>query len=57
MLLLCAAMELDTRIAALCARAQDDPAAAYPTFALALALLRRPAWDALSPGGRCATGV
>jgi ATPase family associated with various cellular activities (AAA) len=48
-LLLCAAMELDTRIAALCARAQHDPAAAFPTFALALALFDDPAWDVLSP--------
>jgi len=48
-LLLCAAMELDTRIAALCARAQDDPARPYPSFALALALFADPAWGALSP--------
>ena len=48
-LLLCAAMELDTRIAGLCARAQDDPDRPYPTFALALALFDDPAWDALSP--------
>jgi hypothetical protein len=48
-LLLCAAMELDTRIAGLCARAQDDPGRAYPTFALALVLFDNPAWDALSP--------
>jgi hypothetical protein len=48
-LLLCAAVELDTRVAGLCARAQDDPARAYPTFALALALFGDPAWDALSP--------
>jgi len=47
-LLLCAAMELDTRTAALCARAQDDPSKPYPTFALALALLDEPAWDALT---------
>jgi hypothetical protein len=40
-LLLCAAMELDTRTAALCARAQADPARA-PTFALALALFDEP---------------
>jgi hypothetical protein len=50
-LLLCAAMELDTRIAGLCARAQDDPNKPYPTFALAMALLDEPAWDALSPQG------
>jgi hypothetical protein len=50
-LLLCAATELDTRVAGLCARAQGDPARAYPTFALALALFDEPAWDALSPEG------
>jgi hypothetical protein len=49
LLLLCAAMELDTRTAELCARAQDDPGRSYPTFALALALLDEPAWEALSP--------
>ena len=48
-LLLCAAVELDTRIAGLCARAQRDPTRAYPTFALALALFDDPAWDVLSP--------
>ncbi|PYI93693.1 MAG: AAA family ATPase [Verrucomicrobia bacterium] len=48
-LLLCAAMELDTRTAALCARAQDDPNKPFPTFALALALFEEPSWDALSP--------
>jgi hypothetical protein len=48
-LLLCAAMELDTAIASLCARAQADPSRPYPTFALALTLLDAPAWDALSP--------
>ena len=37
-LLLCAAMELDTRMAALCAAAQGEPSRAYPTFALALSL-------------------
>ncbi len=60
-LLLCAAIELDTSIAALCAQAQDGaapltatggaPWAArpYPTFALALSLFDDPAWEALSP--------
>jgi hypothetical protein len=48
-LLLCAAMELDTRIAGLCARAQDNPNRPYPTFALALALFDDTAWDVLSP--------
>ena len=49
LLLLCIAMELDTRIASLCARAQDNPNKPYPTFALALALFDNPAWDVLSP--------
>jgi AAA+ superfamily predicted ATPase len=49
LLLLCAAMELDTRVASLCARAQDNPARPYPTYALALALSDQPSWDALSP--------
>ena len=48
-LLLCAAVELDTSIAGLCARAQDDPQRMYPTFALALDLLPDRLWDALSP--------
>lgn len=48
-LLLCAAMELDTRTADLCARAQADPYRPYPTFALAFALFDDPAWDVLSP--------
>jgi AAA+ superfamily predicted ATPase len=48
-LFLCAAMELDTRIAGLCARAQADPQKNFPTFALALALFDEPSWDALSP--------
>jgi ATP-dependent 26S proteasome regulatory subunit len=48
-LLLCAAMELDTRIAHLCANAQHNPNQPYPTFALALALFADPAWDVMSP--------
>jgi len=48
-LLLCAAMELDTRIGALCARAQNDANRAFPTFALALAMFDDANWDALSP--------
>jgi hypothetical protein len=48
-LLLCAGMELDTRLAGLCARAQDDPARPHPTFGLALAALEDPAWEALAP--------
>ena len=48
-LLLCAALELDTRVAGLCAQAQDNQNRAYPTFALALSLFDDPAWEALSP--------
>jgi hypothetical protein len=48
-LLLCAAMELDTGIASLCGHAQGDPNRPYPTFALALTLFDEPAWDVLSP--------
>lgn len=48
-LLLCAATELDTRIASLLARVQGDPSRSYPTFALAFALFDDPAWDVLSP--------
>ena len=49
MLLLCVALELDTRIAGMCARAHDDSGAPYPTFALALALFDDPTWDAIAP--------
>jgi len=48
LLLLCVAMELDTRTATLCAGAQDEPRP-YPTFALAMSLFDEPAWEALSP--------
>jgi len=49
LLLLCVGMELDTRMPALCAQAQHDPAKPWPTFALAFAVLDQPSWDALSP--------
>lgn len=48
-LLLCAAMELDSSIGSLCAAAQADPSRPFPTFALALTLFDAPAWDVLSP--------
>lgn len=48
-LLLCAAMELDTTIPAFCARAQNDLNRTYPTFALAFMLFGDPAWEAVSP--------
>jgi hypothetical protein len=49
LLLLCVAMELDTGIAALCARVHDDPYRPFPTFALAMSALPDPVWEALSP--------
>lgn len=52
-LLLCAAIEFDSAIAALCAEAVHDPHCTYPTFSLALALWGKEAedagWHALSP--------
>jgi ATPase family associated with various cellular activities (AAA) len=49
-LLLSAGVELDSTFAALCARAQGDPARPFPTFSLALAALPGAHWSALSPG-------
>ncbi|HKR12654.1 MAG TPA: AAA family ATPase [Pyrinomonadaceae bacterium] len=48
-LLLCAALELDTSIASLCNLAQGGINRSYPTFALALMLFDDPAWETLSP--------
>ena len=48
-LALCAAVELDTRIAGLCAKAQNNPNKPYPTFALAFALFDNPDWNTLAP--------
>ena len=57
-LLLCVAMEIDTRIAALCARAHDDPQKPYPTFALALALFDARGSDrSHRPAGHLATAA
>jgi hypothetical protein len=47
-LLLCVGFELDTRVAGLCARAQDEPQRGYPTFALALTLFADASWDVTS---------
>lgn len=41
-------MELDTRIATLCAQAQNNPDRAYPSFALILTLFDDPVWDIVS---------
>ncbi len=48
-LLLCAGVEMDARLAALCAAANGDPQRFSPTFSLALAVLPEPHWDALTP--------
>ncbi|NJK52008.1 MAG: ATP-binding protein [Leptolyngbyaceae cyanobacterium SU_3_3] len=48
LLLLCAAMELHTEIASLCAKIQGE-SQPYPTYALALGLFDHPIWDVVSP--------
>jgi hypothetical protein len=48
-LVLCAAIELDSAFAGLCAEANRNEAATYPTFSLALAALDGAHWSALSP--------
>ena len=48
-LMLAAATELDPGIATRCAEANGNPLAAYPTLALALAVLPEAAWDVVSP--------
>ena len=48
-LALCAAMELDTRIADLCANVPGNLNKPYPTFRLAFKLFDPPDWNALSP--------
>jgi hypothetical protein len=50
-LVLCAAMELDSTIASLCAVLHGDPARTQPTFSLALAALPDAHWSAISPAG------
>ena len=48
-LLLCAAVELESSFAGLCAQAQGDPQRPYPTFSLAVATLPNAHWSALAP--------
>jgi hypothetical protein len=48
-LLLCAGVELDTTVAAACARAHGDPARRYATFSLAMSRLADPHWSAITP--------
>ena len=51
LLLLCAGVELDSSVAALCAAAHGDKTRAFPTFSLALSALPGAHWSALSPEG------
>jgi hypothetical protein len=50
-LVLCAAVELDGSFARLCALAQGDESAIYPTFGLGLAALPDAHWSAIAPAG------
>src|SRR4051812_11750375 len=47
--LLCAGVELDTRVGAICSEATGRPESAYPTFAYALSALPQPHWSAIGP--------
>jgi ATPase family protein associated with various cellular activities (AAA)/winged helix domain-containing protein len=49
-LVLCAGVELDGGMAALCAEAHGDPQRTFATFGLALAALPDPHWSAVAPG-------
>ncbi|MEO8368712.1 MAG: ATP-binding protein [Candidatus Solibacter sp.] len=49
LLLLCAAMELDSGMGALCGRAQGEATVRPPTFSLAFATFENPTWDVMSP--------
>ncbi|MEL6460585.1 MAG: AAA family ATPase [Cyanobacteria bacterium J06621_15] len=49
LLLLCSGMELNPGWTSWCAAAQDNPKLDYPTFNLALSILKNPNWNALTP--------
>ncbi len=49
MLLLAAAMELDSSFGELCAEVQGDARRSYPTFSLAMAALSEAHWSAIAP--------
>jgi len=49
LLLLSAGVEMDSKLAAQCAKAQGQEQRTYPTFGLALAALEDPHWSALTP--------
>ena len=48
-LLFCVAMELDPELPSLCGRAQENPSAPWPTFALCMRLFEGAEWSALIP--------
>jgi hypothetical protein len=48
-LLLCAGVEMDSKLATLCGQAQGHPQRPYATFGLAMATLPEPHWSALTP--------
>ena len=48
-LLLCAGVEMDSKLAALCGEAQGHPQRPYATFGLAMATFPVPEWNALTP--------
>src|SRR5215471_16898140 len=49
LLLLCAGVEMDSSLAAVCAQAQGSHQRTYVTFGLAIATLSDPHWSALTP--------
>ena len=51
LLLLCAGVEMDSRLAESCAEAQGNRQKTYATFGLAMALLSDSHWDAITPSG------
>ncbi len=51
LLLLVAGVEMDARIAALCAQGSGQPQRPWATFGLALAVLPQPHWSAIAPHG------
>ena len=49
LLLLCAGVEMDARLARLCAEAEAQPQRPWATFGLALGALAEPHWSAITP--------
>ena len=47
--LLCAGVELDSRVGLICSEASGRPESSYPTFTYALSALPQPHWSALGP--------